>query len=183
MVRTKKNIAELTLCSVEQYKKMPKAYLSVMADNVRSLLNIGAIFRTADAFRVREFILAGITGTPPHPEISKTALGAEEAVDWRHIDNALSEVIRLQKEGVKICVLEQAHSSIPLQKFIPEKGVNYLLVVGNEVNGVNQQIVDVADYLLEIPQFGTKHSLNVAASAAIAIWQLSLPYISDISEF
>lgn len=173
MDRTKKNIIELTRCSVADYRAMKKLPFRVMADNVRSMHNIGSLFRTSDAFLVEEIILAGISGRPPHPEIAKTALGAEESVAWRHVDDALQEVERLKEEGWKICVLEQTHNSIPLPAFrLSEGDERLLLVVGNEVNGVDQRIVDIADYVLEIPQHGTKHSLNVAASAAIAIYTL-----------
>lgn len=166
----KKDILELTNCSVSQYKEKRKFPVSIMTDNVRSMHNIGSIFRTCDAFLIKEVILAGISGCPPHPEISKTALGAEESVAWRHVDDALEEVVSLKKRGVRICVLEQAHDSIPLQKFEVEDNCEYLIVAGNEVEGVNQKIVDIADYILEIPQYGVKHSLNVSVSAGITLW-------------
>ena len=172
-MKKKKNIIELTNCSVEEYKEKEKFPVAVLLDNVRSMYNVGAIFRTADAFLVQKVILAGITGCPPHPEITKTALGAEDSVDWCHVDNALEEVDRLKEEGWKICVLEQAHESIPLQDFIPSSDEKYLLVAGNEVSGVDQKIVDLADIILEIPQGGVKHSLNVSVSAGIALWQLT----------
>ena len=176
-------MVELTRCGVEQYKAMPKLPLSVLADNVRSMHNIGAIFRTADAFRVEEVILGGISGCPPHPEISKSALGAEESVEWRHVEDSLAEAETMRKKGWKVCVLEQTHNSIPLQDFsiTSDKSdmsdrsaseLKLLLVVGNEVNGVDQRIVDMADYILEIPQEGTKHSLNVSTSAAITLFHL-----------
>lgn len=156
---------------------MEKLPLSILADNVRSMYNIGAMFRTADAFLIREVILAGISGCPPHPEISKTALGAEESVEWRHVDDAFEEVRRMHEEGWMICVLEQAHDSIPLQDFVPSEGRRYLLVVGNEVKGVDQRIVDMADLVIEIPQGGIKHSLNVSVSAGIAMWQFASHYL------
>lgn len=177
MDRTKKNIFELTNCSLRQYKEMEKLPLSILADNVRSMYNIGAMFRTADAFLINEVILAGISGCPPHPEISKTALGAEESVEWRHVDDAFEEVRRMHEEGWMICVLEQAHDSIPLQDFVPSEGRRYLLVVGNEVKGVDQRIVDMADLVIEIPQGGIKHSLNVSVSAGIAMWQFASHYL------
>lgn len=170
--RKKKNIVELTNCSLSQYKEKEKLPLVVMLDNVRSMYNVGAIFRTADAFLVKEMILAGITGRPPHPEISKTALGAEESVCWRHVEDAFSEAARMKGEGWKVCVLEQAHNSIPLHNFRCMDDDRYLLIVGNEVNGVDQRVVDIADVVLEIPQAGVKHSLNVSVSAGIAIWQM-----------
>jgi len=172
MDRKKKNIIELTNCSLSQYKEMEKLPIVMLADNVRSMYNVGAMLRTADAFLIREVVLAGISGCPPHPEITKTALGAEESVDWRHVNDAFEEVRRMQSEGWKVCVLEQTHNSIALQDFRPIDGERYLLVVGNEVKGVYQRIVDVADIVLEIPQSGVKHSLNVSVSAGIALWQI-----------
>ena len=172
MERRKKNIVELTRCSVEEYRGMGKLPLRVMCDNIRSMYNIGAIFRTSDAFCVEEVILAGISGRPPHPEIAKTALGAEESVRWRHVEDAVEEARRLQGEGWKVCVLEQTHNSQALQDFRAERGSRYLLIAGNEVEGVDQRLVDMADHVLEIPQCGVKHSLNVSSSASIALWEL-----------
>ena len=168
----KKNILELTNCSVGQYKATEKLPVAVMLDNVRSMHNVGSVLRTSDAFLIEEVILGGITGKPPHPEISKTALGADESVDWRHVDSALEEIRRMKEQGWTICVLEQAHGSIPLQEFSVEEGKRYLLVAGNEVEGVDQKIVDMADVVLEIPQHGVKHSLNVSVSVGIALWQM-----------
>ena len=169
----KKTIVELTRCSVAEYKEMDKLPLRVMADNVRSMHNVGALFRTSDAFMVEEMILGGISGVPPHQEITKSALGAEESVAWRHVDSALDEAARLQAEGWTVCVLEQAHNSVALQDFVPSPSQQkLLLVVGNEVHGVDQRIVDMADVVLEIPQEGTKHSLNVSTSASIALFHL-----------
>ena len=142
------------------------------------MYNVVAILRTADAFLINEVILSGITGTPPHPEITKTALGAEESVEWRYVKDAYSEILTMKEKGWSICVLEQAHGSLPLQDFIVRPEEKYLLVVGNEVSGVNQSIVDIADILLEIPQFGVKHSLNVSVSAGIALWQTVKYYIN-----
>ncbi len=170
MDRRKKNIVELTRTTPEEYAAAPKLPLTLLMDNVRSMQNVGSLLRTCDAFAVEEAVMAGITGVPPHPEISKSALGAEETVKWRHVDDAAAEVRRLKAEGVCVCVLEQTHGSIPLQDFRPRPGVRHMLVVGNEVEGVSQEIVDLSDYCLEIPQRGVKHSLNVAASGAIALW-------------
>lgn len=168
----KKNIVELSNCSVSEYESLEKFPIRVVADNVRSMYNIGAVFRTSDAFLVDEIILCGISATPPHPEISKTALGAEESVKWRRVESTLSAVESLKQEGWKIAVLEQTHNSIPLSSFRIEHGGKYALVIGNEVEGVDQQIVDMADVVLEIPQYGVKHSLNVSSSASIALWHL-----------
>lgn len=170
--RAKKNIIELTNCSVRRYRELEKQPIAVMTDNVRSMYNIGAIFRTADAFLISEVVLAGISGCPPHPEITKTALGAEESVCWRHVDDALTETEKMKKEGWTVCVLEQTHNSMPLGEFRIKDGKRYLLVVGNEVKGVDQRIVDIADVVLEIPQGGVKHSLNVSVSTGIALWQM-----------
>lgn len=170
--RKKKNIFELTQCSVAQYKEKTKLPVITLLDDVRSMYNVGAVFRTCDAFLVKKLILCGITGCPPHPEISKTALGADESVEWIYEPDALEECKRLQKEGWKVCVLEQAHSSIKLQDFKSIPGEKYVLVAGNEVKGVNQAIVDLADIILEIPQGGVKHSLNVSVSVGIALWQM-----------
>lgn len=170
----KKNILELTRCSAAEYQAMPKLPLRVLLDNVRSLHNVGSVFRTSDAFLVDKVILAGITGRPPHPEITKSALGAENTVEWTHVDDSFEEVRRLKGEGWKVCVLEQTHDSIPLPNFKVPGTDQLLLVAGNEVNGVDQRIVDLADYVLEIPQWGTKHSLNVSVSAGIAIYTLAM---------
>lgn len=165
----KKNILELTRYSAEEYRNLNKKPLIVLTDNVRSMHNIGSIFRTADAFLVEEIILGGISGVPPHPEISKSALGAEDTVKWRHVDDVIEEIENLKKAGWKICVLEQVHDSIPLHEFSRNEEEKLVLVVGNEVMGVDQRIVNLGDYILEIPQYGTKHSLNVSVSAGIAM--------------
>ena len=166
----KKSILELTRVSADDYRCMRKLPLALMADNVRSMHNVGSMLRTSDAFLVGEVVLAGITGRPPHPEISKTALGADESVRWRHADDSFAEAARMKGEGWKVVALEQAHGSVPLSDFVPEAGERYLLVAGNEVEGVDQRIVDIADAVVEIPQSGTKHSLNVAVSAGIALY-------------
>ena len=139
------------------------------------MYNVGAVFRTCDAFLVKKLFLCGITGRPPHPEISKTALGAEESVRWDYREDALTAVREMKERGVKICVLEQTHSSLPLNQFSIKEGEEYLLVAGNEVEGVNQEIVDLSDLVLEIPQHGVKHSLNVSVSVGIALWQMLAP--------
>ena len=155
-----------------QYKEFKKLPIGVLLDNVRSMDNVGAVFRTADAFLIEKIILTGITGRPPHPEIRKTALGAEESVEWTYNSDSVEAITTLKQEGWKICVLEQTHNSIPLQNFTPLPQHKYILVAGNEVEGVKQEIVDMADYVLEIPQYGVKHSLNVSVSVGIALWQL-----------
>ena len=142
----------------------------VMLDNVRSLNNVGAILRTCDAFSVQEVVMCGITGTPPSPEIHKTALGAEDSVAWRHVEDTLAETRRLKTGGWHICVLEQTHESVPLQDFVVAPGERYVIVCGNEVHGVMQEVAEEADTVIEIPQEGMKHSLNVSVSAGIAMW-------------
>lgn len=169
----KKNIIELTRYSKEEYSKVEKIPIWVVLDNVRSLYNVGSVFRTADALGMSGVILGGITGCPPHPELKKTALGAEESVKWRHVEDTLAECERLQREGWKIAVLEQALDSVALQNYNRRDGERIALVAGNEVEGVDQRIVDLADVVLEIPQRGVKHSLNVSVSVGMALWQLS----------
>lgn len=170
MDKTKKNIIELTRIAIDDYKATPKIKLKIVVDNVRSLNNIGSIFRTSDAFLVDEIILCGISGTPPNPDIHKTALGAEESVKWSYNKSTLDAVKCLKETGFTICSLEQAHNSVCLNDFVPVDEYRYALIVGNEVNGVEQSVVDISDFVIEIPQCGTKHSLNVAVSTGIAIW-------------
>ena len=170
----KKTIWEMERDTVEQFRAKEKMPVAVVLDNVRSLNNIGSIFRTSDAFRVSEVVLCGIAATPPSPEIHKTALGAEESVAWRYFADTADAVETLRREGHIICALEQVNGSIALDRFEPEQGHRYAIVAGHEVDGVDQRVVDMADYCLEIPQEGTKHSLNVAVSTAIAIWHFYL---------
>ena len=177
-MKEKKSILELTRLTLAEYKIIEKLPLRLLADNVRSGQNIGSILRTCDAMRVKEVILCGISPVPPNSEISKTALGAENSVLWRHVEDGVCEVARLKKQGTKIYVLEQAHDSVPLQMLdkVINKEEESLLVVGNEVNGVDQRIVDMADVVLEIPMEGIKHSLNVSVSAGIALWEFFSNY-------
>lgn len=167
----KKTILELNRINTEQFRNTPKIPVSVLLDDIRSLNNIGSVFRTSDAFTISHIFLCGITATPPSPDIHKTALGAEYSVEWSYHDDAVALTTQLSKQGMTICALEQVHGSIPLQNFSFNRDSQYVIVVGNEVKGVNQQIVDIADYAIEIPQYGTKHSLNVAISAGIALWE------------
>ena len=168
--KKKKNILELTRMTPEECRASGKLPLMVLLDNVRSLNNVGAILRTADAFSVQQVVMCGITGTPPSAEIHKTALGAEDSVVWRHAPYTIDEVRRLQKEGWHVCALEQTHNSIPLQNFRVEPGKKYAIIPGNEVQGVEQEVVYAADSVIEIPQEGAKHSLNVSVSTGIALW-------------
>lgn len=167
----KKTIWDLGRDTLEQYRARPKLPLAVVLDNVRSLNNIGAIFRTCDAFLVDRIMLCGITAVPPSPEIHKTALGAEDSVAWEYFTDTLSALDRLKRDGYTICVLEQVKGSVDLRDFKPEPGRRYAIVAGHEVNGVAPEVVNAADMCLEIPQYGTKHSLNVSVSTAVALWQ------------
>ncbi len=165
-------ITELNRISAEEFKKADKLPLVVILDNVRSLHNIGSVFRTSDAFRVECIYLCGITATPPHPEMHKTALGAEFTVDWKYVNNAVEAVDNLRQEGYVVFSIEQAENSIMLENIQLEQGKRYAVVLGNEVKGVQQEVIDHSDGCIEIPQYGTKHSLNVSVTAGIVIWDL-----------
>lgn len=166
----KKTIFDLGRDTVQQYRARRKLPLTVVLDNVRSLNNIGSIFRTSDAFIVERILLCGITATPPSPEIHKTALGAEESVSWTYFTDTPAAITSLKAEGYQVCVLEQVKESVTLSQFEPDPDGRYAIVVGHEVHGVDPAVVDMAHVCLEIPQYGTKHSLNVSVSAALAIW-------------
>ena len=172
MEHRKLKITELNRISAEEFKKAEKLPLVVILDNVRSLHNIGSVFRTSDAFRVECIYLCGITATPPHPEMHKTALGAEFTVDWKYVDNAVEAVDNLRREGYVVYSVEQAENSIMLEDIRLEQGKRYVVVLGNEVKGVQQEVIDHSDGCIEIPQYGTKHSLNVSVTAGIVIWDL-----------
>lgn len=167
----KKTIWDLHRPDISEFKAQSKLPLAVVVDNVRSLNNIGSLFRTCDGFGVERIVLCGISATPPSPEIHKTALGAEDSMDWTYRATTMEAVEELKKEGYELCCLEQVQGSIPLQEFRPDPSKKYALVIGNEVEGVDQTVVDACTFYLEIPQKGTKHSLNVSVSAGIAIWQ------------
>lgn len=166
----KKTIFDLNRASLDDYRRRAKLPLTVVLDNVRSLNNIGSVFRTSDAFLVDRIMLCGITATPPSPEIHKTALGAEESVTWCHFDSTLECIERLKSEGYTVCALEQVKGSVDLRDFRPDPSGKYAIVAGHEVHGVDPAVVDAADICLEIPQFGTKHSLNVSVSTGITLW-------------
>ena len=163
---------ELGRISAEEYKSAAKAPLAVVLDNVRSGHNVGSAFRTSDAFRIAKIWLCGICATPPSPEIHKTALGAEFSVAWEHCATAVEAVTRLHQEGWIVVGVEQAEKSTMLQDFKPEEGKRYAFVFGNEVSGVSQEVMDLCDIALEIPQEGTKHSLNVSVSVGIVLWDV-----------
>lgn len=168
----KLKITEMNRLSAEEFKTVEKLPLVVVLDNVRSLHNIGSVFRTSDAFRVECIYLCGITATPPHPEMHKTALGAEFTVDWKYVNNVVETVDNLRKNGYTVFAVEQAEGSTMLQDLVLERGRRYAVVLGNEVKGVQQEAIDHCDGCIEIPQYGTKHSLNVSVTAGIVIWDL-----------
>ncbi len=172
MEHRKLKITELHRISVEEFKKADKLPLVVVLDNVRSLHNIGSVFRTSDAFRIECIYLCGITATPPHPEMHKTALGAEFTVDWKYVNNAVEAVDNLRQEGYVVYSVEQAENSIMLEDLKLDCDKRYAVVLGNEVKGVQQEVIDHSDGCIEIPQYGTKHSLNVSVTAGIVIWDL-----------
>ncbi len=165
---------ELERKTVEAYKKAEKMPLIILLDNVRSLNNIGSVFRTADAFLVEAIYLCGFTAKPPHKDIHKTALGATDSVEWKHFESTANAIIELKSFNFHIVCFEQTLQSKPLTEFFPDKNGSYALVFGNEVKGVNQKVVDMSDSCIEIPQFGTKHSFNIAVSAGIVLWDFYL---------
>lgn len=169
----KLKVTELCRMDVAEYREAVKQPIVVVLDHVRSLYNVGSVFRSCDAFRVAGLCLCGITARPPHPEIHKTALGAEESVDWRYFSRTEEAVDWLRGLGYRILAIEQCEGSTLLQDFRREPEGKYAVVLGNEVKGVQQQVVDLCDGCLEIPQWGTKHSLNVSVAAGIVLWHLS----------
>ena len=168
----KKSMLELHRMGVDEYKQVAKLPVTVVLDNVRSEMNVGSVFRTADAFLIERIFLCGITPQPPKPEIHKTALGAEESVTWQYFPTTLAAVEQLKREGYMICSIEQVHESVSLERFVVNKGQKIAVVLGNEVKGVSQEVVDASDSCIEIPQNGTKHSLNISCCAAIVMWHL-----------
>lgn len=164
--------SELGRISVEEFKQVEKTPLIVVLDNVRSLNNIGSIFRTSDAFLVEKIYLCGITATPPNKEIHKTALGATESVEWEYIENTLILAEKLKSDNTKVIAIEQTENSTMLNDFIPKKNTKYAVIFGNEVKGVQQSVVSVSDECIEIPQLGTKHSLNISVSCGVVLWDL-----------
>ncbi len=164
---------EMQRLTVEEFRKAEKLPLIVVLDDVRSMHNVGSVFRTGDAFRIEAIYLCGITSTPPMAEIHKTALGAEDSVSWRYYSTALEALEALKAEGYTVLSIEQAHGSTKLQDFTPAGQDKYAVVLGNEVKGVHQEVVDASDGCIEIPQFGTKHSMNVSVTAGIIIWHFA----------
>lgn len=166
----KKSVLDLYRLSTEQYQQVDKLPFIVVLDNVRSLNNIGSVFRTSDAFLVEEIYLCGITATPPHPDIHKTALGAEDSVKWSYYQDTTEAVDKLHSLGYTVYSIEQVKNSISLENLVLDRDQKYAVVLGNEVKGVQQEVVDKCDGCIEIPQFGTKHSLNVSVTAGLVIW-------------
>ena len=164
---------EMQRLSVDEFKQANKLPLIVVLDDVRSMHNVGSVFRTGDAFRIEAVYLCGITSTPPMAEIHKTALGAEDSVEWKYFDTALEAVEALKSDGYEVYSVEQAHGSTMLQEFTPINNKKYAVVLGNEVKGVHQEVIDASDGCLEIPQFGTKHSMNVSVTGGIIIWHFA----------
>lgn len=170
----KLDILEMGRMDAREFREAKKIPLVMVLDDVRSMNNVGSVFRTADAFRLEAVYLCGITAQPPHPDIHKTALGAEDSVRWVYFPTALEAVEQLRSEGYKVCAVEQAEGSTMLQEAVFDASGRYALVMGNEVHGVRQEVVDACDACIEIPQYGTKHSLNVSVTAGIVMWQAFL---------
>ncbi len=168
----KLSMEKLDRLSIQEFKQTEKSPIVLVLDNVRSLNNVGSAFRTADAFRIEKIFLCGITGTPPHRDIQKTALGATESVDWEYFLNTKEAIQKLKEAEYQLCALEQVESSIKLNDFTPQKGKKYALIFGNEVFGVEEEVLKSCDQVLEIPQLGTKHSLNISVSLGIGVWDL-----------
>ena len=163
---------ELNRLTVDEFKSTQKTPLIVVLDNVRSLNNIGSVFRTGDAFLIEKIYLCGICATPPNKEIHKTALGATDSVDWEYVEETIDIVKKLQADNVKVLAIEQAENSTKLNVFYPESNQKYAIVMGNEVKGVQQEVVNISDLCIEIPQLGTKHSLNISVTTGVVLWDL-----------
>ena len=166
----KLSMDELNRVDKATFQNQTKLPLILVLDNVRSMNNVGSAFRTADAFNIEKIVLCGITATPPNREISKTALGADETVKWEYFENIVEALNNMRAQEIVICAIEQIENSITLNEFMPETGKKYAYVFGNEVFGVSEEAVDLSNYFLEIPQFGTKHSLNIAVTLGITCW-------------
>lgn len=163
---------ELRRLSIDGFKAAEKTPIIIILDNIRSLNNIGSVFRTSDAFLIEKIYLCGITATPPHKDIHKTALGSTDSLSWEYAKNTIEVVEKLKTENVQICAIEQAENAILLNAFSPKVKTKYAFVFGNEVKGVSQEVVSASDVVIEIPQFGTKHSLNISVSCGVVIWDV-----------
>lgn len=164
--------SELDRLDSNEFKSAKKTPILIILDNIRSLNNVGSVFRTSDAFLVEKIYLCGITGTPPHKDIHKTALGSTDSVDWEYYKNTLDLVNELKNKGIEVISIEQAEKATMLNDFIPKAGVKYAFVFGNEVKGVSQDVVNHSNMVIEIPQYGTKHSLNISVSVGVVIWDV-----------
>lgn len=167
---SKLKLDDLKRATVEEFKKQDKLPVTVILDSVRSMHNVGSIFRTADGFAVEKIILCGITARPPHREIEKTALGATSSIDWLYVENIAEAILTLKQDGYQIIAIEQASNSQMLNSFLPDKDQKFALIFGNEVNGISDEAMKISDICIEIPQFGTKHSFNIVVSAGIVLW-------------
>jgi len=172
MANRKLKNAELDRKTVSEFKEATKTPIIIILDNIRSLNNIGSVFRTADAFLIEKIYLCGITARPPHKDIQKTALGATETVAWEYVEDTLELVTKLQQEGKKVYAIEQAENAVMLDKFEPLKNQTSAVIFGNEVKGVQQEVVTASDAVIEIPQLGSKHSLNISVSTGVVVWDL-----------
>ncbi|MEZ4937638.1 MAG: RNA methyltransferase [Crocinitomicaceae bacterium] len=170
----KLKLEELNRINVDEFKNEKKTSLIVILDDIRSLNNIGSVFRTSDAFKIEKIYLCGITAQPPHREIQKTALGATESVEWEYRENILDLLQELKSKDIQLIAVEQAEKTVLLNEFYPDPNGKVALIFGNEVMGVNQKVIDQSEFVLEIPQFGTKHSLNISVSCGIVLWDLFL---------
>lgn len=164
--------SELQRLDINEFKQAEKSPIIIVLDNIRSLNNIGSVFRTSDAFLIEKIYLCGITAQPPHNDIRKTALGSTETVAWEYAEKTMDIIEKLKSEHIKICAIEQAENATMLNAFAPQPNAKYAFVFGNEVKGVGQDVVDASDYVIEIPQFGTKHSLNISVSCGVVIWDV-----------
>jgi 23S rRNA (guanosine2251-2'-O)-methyltransferase len=176
----KLKLDELNRASIDEFKAQDKLPVAVVLDNVRSMNNIGSIFRTSDGFAVEQICLCGITAQPPHRDIEKTALGATQSIAWAYYETPVEAIEQLRKDGYKIIAIEQAENSLMLNTFIPQKTEKYALIFGNEVNGVSDEAMELIDVCIEIPQFGTKHSFNIVVSAGIVLWDFFVKMV-DLS--
>ena len=176
----KLSLSELNRLSTESFKALEKVPVRLLLDNIRSGLNVGSAFRTADAFKVQEMILAGITPQPPHREILKTAIGANQSVDWCYYSDVSDAVAKIKEESnCKIVLVEQTDKSLSLEKWIPDMQDSFLFVFGNEVSGISDKLLPQSDFALEIPQFGTKHSLNISVSIGVILWHYMNHYLNS----
>ena len=168
----KLKLQELNRITVDVFKASEKTPIIIVLDNIRSLNNIGSVFRSSDSFRIEKIYLCGITAKPPHRDIHKTALGATESVEWEHVEDTVELVEKLKADGVITLSIEQAENSLKLDDFQPEKDQKYAMIMGNEVDGVQQSVINASDFVLEIPQIGTKHSLNISVCTGVVIWDV-----------